>query len=161
MDTQHWRRRRASCPGRRDTYFNAISPGYFAAVGTRLLAGREFGETDTDGAPRVVIVNATLAARTFPGVNPLGRHLTVGRHADRQNLIIVGVVADATYQRLQETRRAIAYLPHRQSIDARTGQPIFFGLLTAQPACTSSSAPRSSRLRTIAVRTGPPNQPPS
>jgi predicted permease len=123
----------APVQGEAATYFNAISPGYFDTVGTRLLAGREFRDTDSGGGPRVVIINATLAARAFSGGNPLGRRITIGRHADRQNLTIVGVVADATYQRLQEARRPVAYLPHRQTAEARAGQTIFFVVRTSAP----------------------------
>jgi hypothetical protein len=107
------------------TFFNAVSPRYFATTGTRLIAGREFADADGPGAERVAIVNESLAARAFPGQNAIGHRITVGRHADRQSLTIVGIVADATYQRMQEEPRAIAYLPFRQTTDALTGRSTF------------------------------------
>jgi predicted permease len=100
-----------SNPGDR-TYLNAISPGYFATMGTPIVAGRDFVWNDRDGAPRVVIINASLARVYFGNDSPLGRHLLMGREATR--LEVVGVVRDATYQDVREDRRRIAYLPYMQ-----------------------------------------------
>lgn len=96
------------------TYFNAISPGYFRTVGTALVAGRDVAWTDRDGWMPVVIVNESLARSLFGGANPIGRRISIGQHASRQNLEIVGLVRDAAYQRLQEPPRRIAYLPYLQ-----------------------------------------------
>lgn len=103
------------------TYFNAVSPGYFETVGTAFLAGRDFRWTDDRTAPRVAIVNESLARAFFPGQKPLGRQMSVGRHAGRRNLEIVGVVRDARYQSLQEPTRRIAYLPYLQSPELLEG----------------------------------------
>jgi predicted permease len=98
----------------RTVYFNAVSPGYFSTLGMRLQHGRDFNVADTSGSTRVVIVNESLARTYFPGVNALGHHITIGRDARRRDLEIVAVVADAKYQRLQESTRNIAYLPIAQ-----------------------------------------------
>jgi putative ABC transport system permease protein len=79
-----------------------------------LLRGREVSETDGPNAPAVAVVNETLARRFFPGQDPLGHQLTIGRDKSRRNFQIVGLVSDAKYQRLQETPRAVAYLPWLQ-----------------------------------------------
>ena len=102
-------------------YFNAVSPDYFRTVGTALVRGRGFDHRDVDGASRVVIVNESLARHFLPGQDPIGRRITIGRSASRQQLAIVGVVRDAKYQRLQEEARSIAYLPHRQLAEAMAG----------------------------------------
>lgn len=101
-------------PGQASLYFNTISAGYFRTTGMSLLSGRDFTSADATGAPRVAIVNESLARRFFPGREALGRHITVGRSEDRRDLLIVGIVRDAKYQRLQEERRSIAYLPWTQ-----------------------------------------------
>jgi putative ABC transport system permease protein len=98
----------------RFVYFNAVSPRYFATLGMRLLQGRDFSMADTSSNTRVVIVNESLARTYFPGVDALGHHITIGRDARRRDLEIVGIVADAKYQRLQESTRNIAYLPIAQ-----------------------------------------------
>lgn len=50
-----------------------VTPGYFEAMGTRLLAGRPFDARDTAGAPRAIIVDEQLARKFWPGQDPLGR----------------------------------------------------------------------------------------
>ncbi len=126
------------------TFFNAVGPNYFATTGTRLIAGREFSAADANGAERVVIINESLAASAFGQQSPLGRRITIGRHADRRSLTIVGVVADATYQRLQEAPRAIAYLPHRQTTEALTGRPLFVVARVVQPSSEVTDALREA-----------------
>ena len=96
----------------RATYLNATSPGYFATTGTPIVAGRDFEWSDREGAPRVVIINASLARAYFGNDSPIGRHLVMGRDATR--LEVVGVARDAVYQNVREDRRRIAYLPYMQ-----------------------------------------------
>jgi predicted permease len=94
------------------TYLNAVSPGYFDTLGLPIAAGRDFTLSDRDGAPRVAIINVSLARAYFGYDSPIGRHLLMGRKPIR--LEVIGVVRDATYQNLVESRRRIAYLPYRQ-----------------------------------------------
>jgi putative ABC transport system permease protein len=67
-----------------------VSPRFFAAMGIPLRAGRDFDGRDRLGAPFVVIVNESFAARLFPGENVLGRRITVWDTTHT----IVGVVGD-------------------------------------------------------------------
>jgi predicted permease len=94
----------------RQVFFNAVSPGYFDTLGTRLLRGRDFASGDTSAAGGVVIVNETLARRFFPGQDPIGRRISIGRSDRRRDLEIVGLVQDAKYQTLQEPVRRVAYV---------------------------------------------------
>jgi predicted permease len=103
-----------STPGASTVYFNTVSPGYFRTVALPLVAGRDFTTGDGPDAPRVAVVNESLARTFFPGQNALGRQITMGRNQNRQDLRIVGIVRDAKYQRMQEAPRRIAYLPHVQ-----------------------------------------------
>ena len=101
-------------PGQSEVYFNAVSPGYFETIGTPLVSGRDFNRNDIASAGPVVIVNESLARRYFPGQDPVGRQITMGRNKNRRDVQVVGIVRDAKYQRLQEATRSIAYLPYTQ-----------------------------------------------
>lgn len=57
---------------------NAVSPGYFATMGTRLLAGRGIAESDLAGAPRVIVVGQSMAKVLWPGQQALGQCIRVG-----------------------------------------------------------------------------------
>lgn len=73
---------------------NAVGPGYVDILGTGIVAGRDFTEDDRDGAPGVVIVNQTMAARLGPG-SVLGRTVRFrGFMGLGQPLEIVGVTPD-------------------------------------------------------------------
>ena len=96
------------------TYFNIVSPGYFATVGTRLLEGRDFSNLDSIGAAPAVVINEPLARAYFPGESALGRSITIGTSDKRRNLTIIGVVQGSAYQYLQEPERRIAYMPLAQ-----------------------------------------------
>jgi putative ABC transport system permease protein len=80
--------------------FRSISPGFFSTLGVPLLEGRDFQETDRNGADRVVIISKSVAARLFPGQDAVGRTMRwtdgvmkfVGISYDTRR--IVGVVPD-------------------------------------------------------------------
>jgi len=71
-----------------------VTPGYFRAMGIPIVAGRGFSEHDTLTAPRVILVNQALAARYFPGEDP------VGKMTDRG--MIAGVVRDVRHLGLDQ-----------------------------------------------------------
>ncbi|MBS0658519.1 MAG: ABC transporter permease [Verrucomicrobia bacterium] len=73
---------------------NAVSPRYFETVGTRLLQGREFADSDQPDAPRVFIVNQAMAQGLFPGESAVGRRLGRMQGSAIEWGEIVGVVAD-------------------------------------------------------------------
>ena len=54
-----------------------VSPGFFKALGTQILAGREFADTDHAVGERVVMVNGALAARYLAGLDAVGRQVEV------------------------------------------------------------------------------------
>jgi putative ABC transport system permease protein len=95
-----------------------VTPEYFRAVGTRVLQGRTFGEADSSTAPRVLIVNRTLAARFFGG-KALGQRLYV-RNAEGTKpkfvaATIVGVAEDVPHDGLLRPIEPEIYLPLAQS----------------------------------------------
>ena len=89
--------------------FNAVSPGYFEALGTRLIAGRDFNNHDGQGTTPVAIVNELFAKKFFPGTDPLGRVFHVESLTAGPRYQIVGVVGDTKYTDLREDLPPIAY----------------------------------------------------
>jgi predicted permease len=73
--------------------FRLASPGYFAAMGVPLIAGRDFSEHDLYEAEPVAIVSATLVRQVLEGQSPLGRRIKCG--LDREVWMrVIGVVGD-------------------------------------------------------------------
>ncbi len=98
--------------------WEAATPDYFRAMDIRLLQGRIFDDRDTATSPSVVMIGESLAARLWPGQNPVGRRvLTYGAPKEGEHLAwqtVVGVVEDARYREV-ETPRFDVYLPYRQA----------------------------------------------
>jgi predicted permease len=90
-----------------------VSEGYFDAVGIALAAGRPFTEADREGAPRVCVINESLARRLFPGESPLGRALLRGRDAEIRSEI-VGVIRDVRTTGANRPAPDEIYFPMRQ-----------------------------------------------
>ncbi|HVU22556.1 MAG TPA: ABC transporter permease [Opitutus sp.] len=95
------------------TGYFSVSPGYFSAMGIRLLRGRAFADTDTAGAPPVVVVNETFARRYFPGGDALGHRIYLMNGPWRLSEI-VGVVADVKQTSLTAPAPPQAYEPFAQ-----------------------------------------------
>ncbi len=91
-----------------------VSPGYFDAVGVRLLRGRLPDETDNLGDPRVVAVSSSWAARFYPGEEVLGRQLYAGGNMTNP-VTIVGVVSDAKYMGLASVDESVIYESYTQN----------------------------------------------
>jgi predicted permease len=105
-----------------------VTPGYFSALEVPVLRGRNFTDADrlTDAElnatnappPGVAIVNDALAARYFPGENPVGRTLVL---YDDQTFgwsrTIVGVVADVRSHTVADPAGPAVFIPHAQHPD--------------------------------------------
>jgi putative ABC transport system permease protein len=98
--------------------YEAISPEYFRTMGIR-IQGRDFNSADTENAQGVVIVNESTAKRHWPGQNPIGKRLRLGRTEKAPWLTVVGVVNDVRY-REWEAVRADIYVPYTQRSQHRT-----------------------------------------
>jgi len=77
---------------------NTITPGYFAALGMKLLSGRNFTDKDDRGSPAVVIVSDSLAQHLWPGASPLGRRIGGPDPAHRDWMEVVGVVPEIQFK---------------------------------------------------------------
>jgi predicted permease len=95
-----------------------VSPGYFAAMRTRLLAGREFTWHDDRKAPPVAVVNEFFARRIFGTRDALGRRFREGISGPLR--LVVGVVEQGRYNTLSETPRPVFFRPAPQVYDEST-----------------------------------------
>jgi predicted permease len=98
---------------------NYVTPGWFAAYGTPLRAGREFDARDMHHAAAVVIVNEAFVRRFFPGWsgNPVGETIAAAigpPPATPMQSTIVGIVADAVDMTLRDESPAMVYAPMAQ-----------------------------------------------
>ncbi len=74
-----------------------VSPDYFTTIGTKLLEGREFSDSDDRNAPSVAIVDEAFVKKFLHGQNPIGAHFGVWDQSNTGMFRIVGVVEDARY----------------------------------------------------------------
>jgi putative ABC transport system permease protein len=94
---------------------SAASPGYFHAMGIRILSGREFNEFDRAGGERVAIVNETMARQYWPNQNPLGKQIRPGRSRESNPWhTVIGVVSDIHHFGLGAKPRPTLFLPFLQ-----------------------------------------------
>jgi predicted permease len=99
----------------REVHLNAVSPGFFATLGTRIVAGRGFDERDLaparEGGRPVAIVNQAFVNRYLEGRSPLGALVCQGGGPDaKPNVEVVGVVANINYRAVREEWEQ-AYFP--------------------------------------------------
>jgi ABC-type antimicrobial peptide transport system permease subunit len=93
-----------------------VGAGFFATLGTPVMAGREFEEADVrppgavPNVDRTAIVNESFARRYFNGRSPVGYHLGFGNRPDAvTNIEIVGVVKDIGFRDLRDTEKEKVY----------------------------------------------------
>ncbi|MCZ2148995.1 MAG: ABC transporter permease [Bryobacterales bacterium] len=94
------------------------SEGYFRTVGLRLLRGRLLTELDVNQARHVAVINETFVSKYFGGENPIGRPVRLTRlqtgldgSVDNPEFEVVGVVADAVNQGVQEPIASELWVP--------------------------------------------------
>ncbi len=92
--------------------YTIVSPRYLPAVGTPILQGRDFLETDSADAPPVAIVNAAMARKYWPGQDVIGKE--VGLPIKSFNMTVVGLVADVKHLSLREEPGPEIYVPYTQ-----------------------------------------------
>jgi putative ABC transport system permease protein len=95
------------------TRFSPVSSGYFATLGTPLLAGRDFGDEDNHRDQPVAIVNEAFARKFYGGADAVGQTFA-WPFGEKKICRIVGVVKNTKYTTLQEDFKAIAFFPANQ-----------------------------------------------
>ncbi|HUQ84073.1 MAG TPA: ABC transporter permease [Gemmatimonadaceae bacterium] len=98
------------------SYFNEVTDGHFATLGTPLLAGRDFDARDGPTSPRVAIVNEAMVRKFFQGASPIGKsYRTVMHDTLSPPVEIVGVVKDSKYRQMREEPISTIYLAQSQA----------------------------------------------
>lgn len=96
-----------------DMPYLVVDEHYFSTVGVMLLQGRTFDSRDRAGRNNVAVVSREFARRYFPGRDPVGAR--VRRESNGQSVEIVGVVADAKYNEIDEDPVPLVYLALAQN----------------------------------------------
>jgi predicted permease len=94
-------------------HVDGIGPRYFETLGVPLVNGREFKPSDTLGAPKVAIINETMAKQFYGNTSPIGRRMGFGR-GNAIDIEIVGVARDLRTVQLNQTPVRFVYIPYRQ-----------------------------------------------
>src|SRR5208337_3979040 len=96
-----------------NTMFNRCSPGYFQAMDTSFVAGRDFNPHDDLNAPKVAIVNEEFARKTFAGRNPIGLTFRREEFGDTPDSVfqVVGLIRNTKYYELREDFKPIVFVP--------------------------------------------------
>ncbi len=102
-------------------YWNSATPGYFEAVGARLIEGRLFNSTDSFGAPQVVVINQSMERRFWPHQSALGHRIQLGGPKSPFRTI-VGIVADMKNAGVDQPAGTELFIPFDQyPVAASTG----------------------------------------
>jgi predicted permease len=100
--------------------FRSVSPGFFDTLGVPILEGRDFRDTDKNGAERVVIINQSVARQLFPGRQAVDRHIQwtdgvmkfIGMSTEPRR--IIGVVPDVDDENIIPSPTMTVYQPSEQ-----------------------------------------------
>jgi predicted permease len=99
--------------------WRSVTPDYFSVLNIPLLRGRAFEETDRKPGDGVIVLNQALAARLFPGQDPLGK--TIRFRMDEQHLTqtlsVVGVTGNTQNRGLVEQAAPEYYVVRRHAAD--------------------------------------------
>jgi putative ABC transport system permease protein len=98
-----------------DADSNVVSSGYLEAMGVRLISGRLIAKTDTGDAPRIAVIDETLARRLWPDENPIGQMINVDDPAKPVWRQVVGVLQPMRNIALDMAARPGVFIPADQS----------------------------------------------
>ena len=96
--------------------WDRVSAHYFETIGTPIIRGRGFRESDTATSQRVAVVNETFAKKYFPNVEAIGQHFGKDEDSHAGDYEIVGVAKDAKYQSAARLPRPMFFVPLAQTI---------------------------------------------
>jgi predicted permease len=119
--------------------YTVVSPGYFAAVGTPILRGRPFLESDTANSTPVTVISESMARKFWPGENPLGKQVGPRSHLYPQ-ATIVGIAADVKRLSLRDNPPPEMYVPYTQKVWPSLQTMDIVLRTTQNPASISASA---------------------
>jgi putative ABC transport system permease protein len=101
---------------RRLAQWRVVSDGFFETMGVPVIRGRTFSTRDTETAPRVAVISASLARKFFASKDPIGQQVTLDELTDpkAQWFSVVGVVEDVRYRSLNTAPMPLLYYPASQ-----------------------------------------------
>lgn len=118
--------------------YNTVGPAYFSTVGVPLISGREFTDADTAAAPKVAVINETMAKKWFAGQNPIGMKFAWGA-GDKvvPNITVVGVVRDNKHSEVRQKPEPFLWQPYAQ--ESRLGSSTFYVRTVGDPLALANS----------------------
>ncbi|MEO5819079.1 MAG: ABC transporter permease [Vicinamibacteraceae bacterium] len=131
----------------RDAHYTGVDEGYFDVLRLPIQRGRRIDRSDVEAAPRVAVVNETLARLLAPGGDVIGRTFRF-RDADTT---VIGIARDAKYASLDETTPPFFYVPLAQMRDSRRTLLVRGPAATVAPAIAAAVQARDPRLPAPAV----------
>jgi predicted permease len=138
--------------GTQTMFMNAVGPEYFSTMRIPLFMGREFNANDTNASGLKIILNESAAKAFFPGQNAMGQLIENPR--EKLSYLVVGVVADTKYRKMQAPPPMIGYVPMQQD---KQPKPSFTAVIRTDGAV----APLADAARKLAAQTAPSIPPPT
>jgi predicted permease len=143
--------------GEPSVQLHQISTDYFEAIGTPIIAGRDFEPTDRVGFPFVTIINEELARRAWPDQDAVGRTLRFGQ----TEVMVIGVVGNVRQAGLAEPVEPAVYLHALQNFRSRMsivirvdGDPLQYVNPVQQAIWSRDPAQTITRVMTLEEVTG-------
>ena len=121
---------------------DGVGPRFFSTMGIPLVSGREFTDKDVLGAPRVAIVNQTMARYFWGDANPIGRRFGFGRDK-ATDIEVVGVVQDSRSLQLRDAPQRFVYIPSRQ--DEGVTQLTFYVRAAGDPSVAAAGVRQAAQ----------------
>jgi predicted permease len=94
-----------------DAFVSEITPGYFRAMGMRIVAGRDFAWTDLPKSTHVIVINEATARRDWPGQDPVGK---IAQGIGDGDTTVIGVVENIHESSVEGTPNPGVYVPAMQ-----------------------------------------------
>jgi predicted permease len=109
-------------PGAKDDTsagFVRVMPGFFEALGAKIVSGRSITEQDTATTRKVAVINEAFAKKFLKNQNPIGQHFGPGKMKYSSTYEVVGVVRDMRYMtyNYKEPVGPMYWLPEAQTVD--------------------------------------------
>ncbi|HLM98217.1 MAG TPA: FtsX-like permease family protein [Bryobacteraceae bacterium] len=127
--------------------WTSVSPGYFDVFRVAIRRGRGFTDRDSHAAPGVAIINQTMARMFWPGRDPIGDRIIIGKGYgpgfDEPAREIVGISADIHDEELSSAPRPMTYVPMAQVADGIAG--LFSRVMPIAWVVRTRVAPQSLR----------------
>lgn len=113
----------SNAPKHTPIYINHVGPTFLETMGIPLLMGRGLTQADSEGAPKVVVVNKAFADLYFPNNTAIGKQFKL-EESDKDYLEIIGITGNARYDSLRADYAPTVYLPYLQDIEHLGGQTV-------------------------------------